>query len=281
MREVLPESHAPTTRALVVLCILSAAASAPLLGFCDRFRRGDANGDGDVDLSDPVATLLFLFAGDAQVTCMDAADADDTGKVELTDAIYTLGHLFLGTSAPPAPGPSECGRDETSDPLGCDQQDACDPPAEPRDVSGFRRFEYHQDPGLGFCPELDRVFTASIERQGNGAYRLEVAVLREGDPATDDCLIELRGIPCAVLEPLPPRDLTSEEVRRTLEAFSEVQVRGEADPICQCIAIDPCRIASFQWDEWAASDFLCFAPYLDPSASTAILDLLESFRPGP
>jgi hypothetical protein len=51
--------------------------------------------------------------------CLDAADADDNGEVQLTDAIKILGFLFLGADPPPAPGPpgSPCGADPTDDPL--------------------------------------------------------------------------------------------------------------------------------------------------------------------
>ena len=38
-------------------------------------------------------------------------DVDSNMKVEITDAVKLLGYLFLGSSAPPAPGPTECGTD--------------------------------------------------------------------------------------------------------------------------------------------------------------------------
>jgi hypothetical protein len=77
----------------------------PAHGF--KFRRGDANEDGQVDLADAVATLHFLFLGDAARACLDALDADDSGVLNLSDPIFTLGALFLG-GAPPPP-PNTCG----------------------------------------------------------------------------------------------------------------------------------------------------------------------------
>lgn len=82
------------------------------------FLRANSNADTDVDLSDGVATLNFLFTGGATPRCMDAADADDSGEVDLTDAVFTFGFLFLGGDVPPLPYPG-CGRDTTASPLTC------------------------------------------------------------------------------------------------------------------------------------------------------------------
>jgi VCBS repeat protein len=81
------------------------------------FVRGDANGDGAVDLSDPIRILFALFASE-WLPCDDAADADDSGFLDLADPVRLLAHLFLGGAAPPAPGP-DCGAETTLDPLGC------------------------------------------------------------------------------------------------------------------------------------------------------------------
>lgn len=85
----------------------------------ETFIRGDTNQDDDVDISDPVATLNYLFHGSARVFCSDAADADDDGHVTITDAIFTLGYLFTSGEMPPAPFPA-AGIDPTEDVLGCE-----------------------------------------------------------------------------------------------------------------------------------------------------------------
>ena len=82
------------------------------------FRRGDADGNQLVDLSDAIATLERLRIGQT-LPCLDAADSDDSGILDLTDAIYTLNHLFQGGPAPPAPGPDACGADPTEDDVTC------------------------------------------------------------------------------------------------------------------------------------------------------------------
>jgi hypothetical protein len=82
------------------------------------FRRGDANSDGKVDISDAVAVLGLLFLGGVTQSCPDAADADDSGRIELTDAVVVLQALFVrGAASIPAPGTSICGSDPTADQL--------------------------------------------------------------------------------------------------------------------------------------------------------------------
>jgi hypothetical protein len=78
-----------------------------------KFRRGDADASGKLDLTDAIFVLGFLFQGGATPSCLDAADADDSGALDLTDAIFILGFLFQGGGAPPAPGPTTCGSDTT------------------------------------------------------------------------------------------------------------------------------------------------------------------------
>ena len=82
------------------------------------FRRGDADSDGKIDLTDAVAALLYLFAGGGEPACMDGADSDDSGAIEITDAIALLRRLFQGGAILPEPYP-DCGKDPTRDALGC------------------------------------------------------------------------------------------------------------------------------------------------------------------
>jgi hypothetical protein len=89
------------------------------------FRRGDADRDGGLSITDAVRVLSALFLGEP-LGCWDSADLDDDGTGSVTDAIFLLDHLFLGGSAPPAPYPA-CGPDPTPDQLGCQGYPACDP----------------------------------------------------------------------------------------------------------------------------------------------------------
>ncbi|MBI4606342.1 MAG: VCBS repeat-containing protein [Planctomycetes bacterium] len=89
------------------------------------FRRGDADLDGKVAITDAIILLEWLFRGGAQPACPDAADADDDGAHSLTDAVRGLLWLFRGGDPPPAPGPELCGLDPTPDGLAA-CQGACE-----------------------------------------------------------------------------------------------------------------------------------------------------------
>jgi tetratricopeptide (TPR) repeat protein len=90
------------------------------------FRRGDADSNRAVELTDAIRTLGFLFQGGDPLPCGDAADSNDDGAVDISDAIQTLAYLFLGAATLPSPGPEVCGGDPTDDdPLDCAAYKAC------------------------------------------------------------------------------------------------------------------------------------------------------------
>lgn len=95
------------------------------------FHRGDANGDGRIDIADCICPLDWLFQGGAAPPCLDAADANDDGAVNCSDAIVTFRWLFLGEDPPPPPSPtsSGCGSDPTRPRLGCSSYDGCGSPS--------------------------------------------------------------------------------------------------------------------------------------------------------
>ena len=89
-------------------------------GAVGPFLRGDSNGDSNVDLSDAISILRFLFLGADEPSCQATADSNGDGNVDITDAIYSLAFLFLGGDALPAP--TECGISELESDisLGCE-----------------------------------------------------------------------------------------------------------------------------------------------------------------
>jgi hypothetical protein len=93
-----------------------AGTAEPTIGPA-QFIRGDANGDSNLDISDGVKTLLYLFIGDT-TGCADAMDANDSGDLNVTDAIYLLNFLFLSGPQPLEPYPV-AGPDPTADALDC------------------------------------------------------------------------------------------------------------------------------------------------------------------
>jgi hypothetical protein len=72
-----------------------------------RFRRGDMNFSGTVNLTDAVTLLEHLFRG-RSLRCPMVGDCDLSGSLELADPITILRHLFLGGPALPHPYP-DCG----------------------------------------------------------------------------------------------------------------------------------------------------------------------------
>jgi hypothetical protein len=93
-----------------------------------RFVRSDSNGDGELDLSDAIFSLVSLFLGIGVPPCMDAADANDDGEFDISDPLFTIVWLFIGGNPPPPPYgsiPEACGLDPTEDRLGCEFYGPC------------------------------------------------------------------------------------------------------------------------------------------------------------
>ena len=93
----------------------------PRNGSGTPFRRGDANGDGVLDVSDGITVLLYLFA-EGEAGCLDALDADANLTLEVTDAIAVLRYHVL--EGPPLPQPFEaCGVADAG--IGCAGHGGC------------------------------------------------------------------------------------------------------------------------------------------------------------
>jgi hypothetical protein len=63
--------------------------------------RGDVDASGRLDISDPIAILIFLFQG-GPIQCLRAADTNGDQALDISDAVYLLAHLFGGGPAPAA-----------------------------------------------------------------------------------------------------------------------------------------------------------------------------------
>ena len=72
-----------------------------------------------MNISDPQFTLNYLFRGGEPPPCRDAADANDDGRINLTDPVAILQVLFRGESALPEPFTAP-GEDPTPDELDCE-----------------------------------------------------------------------------------------------------------------------------------------------------------------
>ena len=92
-----------------------------------NFKRGDATGEGEIDLGDALFILRFLYQSGPAPSCADAADANDDGQVAMADGLQLLNYLFLGGVQPAVPF-TACGPDGTADALDCIEQEGCPQP---------------------------------------------------------------------------------------------------------------------------------------------------------
>ena len=109
---------------LWLISLLAAPAQADFFRQ-QQFRRGDANGDGTVNIADVLFILNSLFSGGDTGSCREAADVNDDGSGDISDGIYLLGYLFGGLATPPHPGPEVCGTVSEGVDLGCLRYDTC------------------------------------------------------------------------------------------------------------------------------------------------------------
>ncbi len=89
----------------------------------ELFLRGDSNMDKNVNITDALYTLSYLFKGarNPEGECYDAMDANDDSRVDISDPIRTLFHLFVGGEryVIPPPNIGGVGMDLTHDALSC------------------------------------------------------------------------------------------------------------------------------------------------------------------
>ena len=87
------------------------------------FVRGDTDADGSRNITDGLFVLNFLFGGDAEPPCREAADTNDDNALNIADGVFILNFLFGGGPPPPPPFP-DCGEDPTPAEIDCAQTHA-------------------------------------------------------------------------------------------------------------------------------------------------------------
>lgn len=125
------------------------------------FQRGDVDGSGELNISDPIASLAYQFAGGPTPSCGDAADDDDSGEINISDPIYSLAYQFAGGPAPAEPFPG-CGPDPTdTDPLDCQSFPPCAIPGGFVKSAGLVRSD-SREAGVGQGVRLGRPDAAGV-----------------------------------------------------------------------------------------------------------------------
>lgn len=80
-----------------------------IVGMSPPFIRGDCNGDTFINLGDVVYDLNYLFEGET-VDCLETLDVNNDGQLDISDAVALL--IFLFDAGPPPAEPSpNCGED--------------------------------------------------------------------------------------------------------------------------------------------------------------------------
>ncbi|TFH65302.1 MAG: hypothetical protein E4G91_02975 [Candidatus Zixiibacteriota bacterium] len=64
---------------------------------------GDANADEDIDISDAVYLIAYIFSGGPAPTPTIRGDADCTGSIDISDVVYLVSYIFAGGSTPQCP----------------------------------------------------------------------------------------------------------------------------------------------------------------------------------
>lgn len=83
------------------------------------FVRGDANHDGQVDISDAVFCLGLVFGQFDEPSCVEAADANADDQIDISDGVLLLEWILI-PGRPPLPAPfPECGEGTTGSALPC------------------------------------------------------------------------------------------------------------------------------------------------------------------
>lgn len=88
------------------------------------FIRADADGNGEVSVTDALFLLGALFRGSDWPPCLQAADANADDQVNLTDVVHILEHLFRSGPPPEDPYPG-CGLPSRPTTLDCAHPTSC------------------------------------------------------------------------------------------------------------------------------------------------------------
>jgi hypothetical protein len=154
-----------------------------------------------------------------------------------------------------------------------------------RDLTDFNEFRYHAGRGVGFCPTLDSVYTATISKNEDGSCAIEmsIVVLRQDAPEGCPGIREFEDPlvagddECLELIEFPIRSLTESEVQKMEAVFGSIEIKY--NPVG---CVDPCLVHAIAWDSYAVSTPIgCLNTYVetvDKETEKEIIAFLNSLR---
>lgn len=86
-----------------------------------KYLTADCDGNSNLDLTDAIFSLDFLFRGGDEPPCLAACDSNRDVKFDLADPIYVLNHLFLSGPEPLGKYP-QCDEGYPDDELPCPKE---------------------------------------------------------------------------------------------------------------------------------------------------------------
>ncbi|ANM30048.1 hypothetical protein ABI59_11405 [Acidobacteria bacterium Mor1] len=178
----------------ILAVVLIAALWAGSVQAQQTFMRGDADGDGQITMSDMIAIAVWQYAngapGGEALTCFDAADVNDDGNLNVSDAIAVTGYLF-GSYVIPAPFPA-AGVDPTADGLDCAYYDSTADPAAVNPRMIIHDGTVLERAGLDFATVMKQIAVTSGDPNPN-----PLALYRQwwGDLGGNGCPATLNGFP--------------------------------------------------------------------------------------
>ena len=159
----------------------------------------------------------------------------------------------------------------------------------PLDLSDFEEFRMETSAWGCYPATQGAVFDATIRREPEGTYTVEMRLIGEGQEGigecSDDTMVQvcptgdLADATCAPLIEVPLRNLTEEEVVSMRDVFRRVWIRTQTVSPCFPLVVDPLSYTEFTWDDVRASDFICDSRYLPTESAAPILEFLSDLQP--
>lgn len=149
-----------------------------------------------------------------------------------------------------------------------------------RDYSDFDEFSLDREEYLDLCVDLDSVYSATIRRQPDDGFTVQLNIVTEIRYEVPDCPVDTTpgsndpGYTCPTLNALAERPISGAEVERMNDLFSRVHFEYDGIFGLSSGPFDPCSFTILAWDGRPGRPDLIDYEYL-----ADVQEFLESLRP--